>query len=174
MLGNDIEFPSHPPTASFAGPIDTSLKLAVSNIGLSAEELKCCGFVKLSTFFSGSRENRTPFRRSYPFHVFVFFPIQLKPYDTLCQWMLKTPKGPFAAKQWFYCTGRIMGILPSSSIENPPPDGCTILVIVPENFRFISSSMVGGMQPLPTASQPVTPEKRKRLSAFSFLMKSQE
>ncbi|KAH8658882.1 hypothetical protein BGZ61DRAFT_499922 [Ilyonectria robusta] len=79
-----------PPVVSFTGPIvgpGNCLLRQDLLPGLDTTQLKCCGFIQLSTYLTPGNPDKTPFRGFYPFQVFVIFPIHTNPWAILCRKM---------------------------------------------------------------------------------------
>ncbi|KAH7109967.1 hypothetical protein EDB81DRAFT_849270 [Dactylonectria macrodidyma] len=75
-------FPASPPIIAFTGPIISSgltLLRKGSITGLDDIQLKCCGFVQLSTFITPRNPNKAPFKGFHPFQIFIIFPIHANP-----------------------------------------------------------------------------------------------
>ncbi|EEU34851.1 uncharacterized protein NECHADRAFT_88369 [Fusarium vanettenii 77-13-4] len=79
-------FPAVPPVVAFTGPVVGSGRILLrkeSIPGLDGVQLKCCGFVQLSTFIAPGKPDKTPFKGFHPFQVFVIFPIHANPWAAL-------------------------------------------------------------------------------------------
>ncbi|KAJ4203801.1 hypothetical protein NW757_014845, partial [Fusarium falciforme] len=109
-----VNFPCIPPIVSFTGPIvgpGHSLLRQDLLPGLDAAQLNCCGFIQLSTYLAPGNPDKTPFRGSHPFQVFVIFPVHTNPWATLCKRMTERRDSQFQANTRFTCTGKVAGLL---------------------------------------------------------------
>ncbi|KAJ3453596.1 hypothetical protein MRS44_017843 [Fusarium solani] len=107
-------FPCVPPVVSFAGTITGpghSLLRQDLLPGLDPTQLKCCGFIQLSTYLSPGNPDKTQFRGFHPFQVFVIFPIHTNPWAILCKKMAKRRDSQFQPNAQFTCTGKVAGLL---------------------------------------------------------------
>ncbi|KAG6979402.1 hypothetical protein FocnCong_v010454 [Fusarium oxysporum f. sp. conglutinans] len=80
------QFPLSSPIVSFTGPVvgpGHALLRKESVPTLDNVQLKCCGFVQLTTFLAPGNPDKTPFRGFHPFQVFVIFPIRANPWASL-------------------------------------------------------------------------------------------
>ncbi|KAH7147006.1 hypothetical protein B0J13DRAFT_421164, partial [Dactylonectria estremocensis] len=84
------QFPLSSPIVSFTDPIvgpGPALLRKESVPALDDVQLKCCGFVQLNTFLAPGNPDKTPYRGSHPFQVFVIFPIRANSWASLCKKM---------------------------------------------------------------------------------------
>ncbi|KAH7110646.1 hypothetical protein B0J13DRAFT_577645, partial [Dactylonectria estremocensis] len=74
-------------------------------------QLKCCGFVQLTTFLAPGNPDKTPYRGFHPFQVFVIFPIRANPWASLCKKMAERRDTQFQSNVLLTCTGKVAGLL---------------------------------------------------------------
>ncbi|KAH7118136.1 hypothetical protein B0J13DRAFT_613228 [Dactylonectria estremocensis] len=101
-------FPAIPPVVTFTGPVVGSGRTLLrkeSIPGLDGVQLKCCGFVQLSTYIAPGNPDKTPFKGFHPFQVFAIFPIHANPWASLCKKMVERQDTHFQANAHFTCTG---------------------------------------------------------------------
>lgn len=154
MSIND-RFPTISPTVSFLGSIigsgQTLLRKDSALTNLSEPQLKCCGFVRLSTFIAPGDANRIPRQGFYPFSIFVIFPIHLNPWASLCKKMAERRDTQFQANCLLSCTGRVAGLLDHRLMVQPPAFRREdyVFIVVPDTWTFLDKSF--------TPSNPVAP-----------------
>ncbi|KAM4056482.1 hypothetical protein HRG_003369 [Hirsutella rhossiliensis] len=82
------DFPHVPPVVSFTGlVVGTGHSLLRRDLlpGLDTAQLRCCGFVLLSTYVAPGNPDKIPFKGFHPFQAFVIFPIHANPWAVLCK-----------------------------------------------------------------------------------------
>ncbi|KAH8656361.1 hypothetical protein BGZ61DRAFT_540935 [Ilyonectria robusta] len=135
-------FPAVPPVVSFTGPVVSSGRTLLrkeSIPGLDSVQLKCCGFVQLSTFIAPGNPDKTPFKGFHPFQVFVIFPIHANPWVTLCKKMVERQGTQFQANALFTCTGKVVGLLDHNIMAHPPGfDRDYVFIVTPTKKRRLS------------------------------------
>ncbi|KAH6953993.1 hypothetical protein BKA56DRAFT_504195 [Ilyonectria sp. MPI-CAGE-AT-0026] len=163
-------FPCVPPVVSFTGPIvgpgHCLLRQGLLP-GLDATQLKCCGFVQLSTYLAPGSPDKTPFRGFHPFQVFVIFPIHANPWAILCKKMTERRDSQFQANTQFTCTGKVAGLLDHRVMAHPPGfERDYVFIVVPDSWTFLDKTTTAA-----AATQPAwplsTPPKRQTSSASS-------
>jgi hypothetical protein len=97
-------------------------------------QLKCCGFVQLTTFLAPGNPDKTPYRGFHPFQVFVIFPIRANPWASLCKKMAERRDTQFQSNVLLTCTGKVAGLLDHRLMVQPPALGQDyIFIIVPDS-----------------------------------------
>ncbi|KAH7237980.1 hypothetical protein B0J15DRAFT_538480 [Fusarium solani] len=133
-------FPSVPPVVAFTGPVVGSGRTLLrkeSIPGLDGVQLKCCGFVQLSTFIAPGNPDKTPFKGFHPFQVFVIFPVHANPWAALCKKMVERQDTQFQANALFTCTGKVVGLLDHNIMVHPPGlDRDYVSTAVPDTWTF--------------------------------------
>ncbi|UNI15358.1 hypothetical protein JDV02_001896 [Purpureocillium takamizusanense] len=156
--------PSHPiimPIVSFTGPVlGSGHDLLCENLATAFDEaqLKCCGFIQLSTFLCPGQPEKTPFKGYHPFQVFVIFPIHANPWTSLCKKMVERRHSQFQPGAPFTCTGKIAGLLAHSAMQQPPalePD--YVFIVVPDTWTFLDKANFN--QPPNAPVSPATPKR---------------
>ncbi|RMJ00554.1 hypothetical protein CDV36_015893 [Fusarium kuroshium] len=134
-------FPAVPPVVAFTGPVVGSGRTLLrkeSIPGLDGVQLKCCGFVQLSTFIAPGNPDKTPFKGFHPFQVFVIFPIHANPWAALCKKMVERRDTQFQTNALFTCTGKVVGLLDHSIMVYPPGfDRDYVFIVVPDTWTFL-------------------------------------
>jgi hypothetical protein len=162
-------FPTTPPYASFAGPVDvTTFKLNPGPHRPEGQE-KACGFIKLGTYIMPAANESDfvpPLKGVHPFHIFVIFPLLQQPWQSICAWMKNARgQGPFTARTWISASGPVIGTFNRDLLQDAlDEDGDSpILVIIPDTWEFIQSSTGTSQGPDMTtstiSSAPSTPSK---------------
>ncbi|KAH6983690.1 hypothetical protein BKA56DRAFT_719329 [Ilyonectria sp. MPI-CAGE-AT-0026] len=108
------QFPLLSPIVSFTGPVigpGPALLRKESVPALDDVQLKCCGFVQLTTFLAPGNPDKTPYRGFHPFQVFVIFPIRANPWASLCKKMAERRDTQFQSNALLTCTGKVAGLL---------------------------------------------------------------
>ncbi|KAH7137736.1 hypothetical protein EDB81DRAFT_901279 [Dactylonectria macrodidyma] len=163
-------FPCVPPVVSFTGPIvgpGNCLLRQDLLPGLDTTQLKCCGFIQLSTYLAPGNPDKTPFRGFHPFQVFVIFPIHTNPWAILCRKMTERRDSQFQTNTQFVCTGKVAGLLDHRVMAHPPGfERDYVFIVVPDSWTFLDKATT-----TITATQPAlplsTPPKRQTSSASS-------
>ncbi|KAH7247407.1 uncharacterized protein BKA55DRAFT_467502, partial [Fusarium redolens] len=134
-------FPAVPPVVAFTGPVVGSGRTLLrkeSIPGLDGVQLKCCGFVQLSTFIAPGNPDKTPFKGFHPFQVFVIFPIHANPWAALCKKMVERQDTQFQTNALFTCTGKVAGMLDYIIMVHPPGfDRDYVFIVVPDTWTFL-------------------------------------
>ncbi|KJZ68636.1 hypothetical protein HIM_11975 [Hirsutella minnesotensis 3608] len=137
-------FPCVPPVVSFTGPVvgpGQSLLRQDLLPGLDATQLKCCGFILLSTYLAPGNPDKTPFKGFHPFQVFVIFPIHANPWTILCKKMAERRDSHFQANIHFTCTGKVAGLLDHRLMVHPPGfDRDYVFIVVPDSWTFLDKA----------------------------------
>jgi hypothetical protein len=154
-------FPCIPPVVSFTGPIvgsGHSLLRQELLPGLDAAQLKCCGFVQLSTYLAPGNPDKTPFRGFHPFQVFVVFPIHANPWAILCKKMAERRDSHFQANIHFTCTGKVAGLLNHRAMIHAPGSSRDyVFIVVPDSWTFLDKATTVTASALPLATPPKPP-----------------
>lgn len=82
LLTSSDQFPSTSPAVYFHGVVaGAGLSLLCRDLlpGLDDSQLRCCGFVQLTTYLAHGVPDKIPYKGFHPFQVFVIFPIHLNP-----------------------------------------------------------------------------------------------
>ncbi|KJZ68888.1 hypothetical protein HIM_11721 [Hirsutella minnesotensis 3608] len=166
LLASMDNFPCIPPVVSFTGPVvgpGQSLLRQDLLPGLDATQLKCCGFIQLSTYFTPGNPDKTPFKGFHPFQVFVIFPIHANPWTILCRKMAERRDSHFQASIHFTCTGKVAGLLDHRLMVQPPgSDRDYVFIVVPDSWTFLDKATTSAA----TSALPLaTPAKRPTSSA---------
>ncbi|KAF7534595.1 hypothetical protein G7Z17_g13343 [Cylindrodendrum hubeiense] len=164
-LGTTSEFPTCPPSVSFTGPVAGSgdnLLVKDSLPTFDDRQLRCCGFVQLSTYVAPGKPDQTPFKGFHGFLVFVIFPINANPWTLLCKKMTERADSQFTPGTTFTCTGKVAGLLRHGLMAQPPDlEQDYVFIVVPDTWTF-------GPRPSGAAATvPKTPTKAKALSEIT-------
>ncbi|KAM4061968.1 hypothetical protein HRG_008867 [Hirsutella rhossiliensis] len=141
-LASGGQFPSTPPVVSFHGVIaGPGLDLLRGDFlpGLGPDQLRCCGFVRLTTYITPGLPDRIPFKGYHPSRSLLSFPSML----TL---------GPSSA---FSTT--VLCSAPGSERDY-------VFIVVPDSWNFVDRPSAAASA---SASPLATPLKRQTLSASS-------
>ena len=154
MFKRTDTFPITPPIVSFTGLVlgPGSTLLDVEAVpGLGDIQLKCCGFIQLSTYLAPGNPTRTPFKGFHPFQVFIIFPIHADPYPSLCRKMIERKESSFQSDVILTCTGKVAGFLDHRIMVNPPQlTEDHVFIVVPDTWTFHDKA---------TSSSETTPAK---------------
>ncbi|KAJ3455152.1 hypothetical protein MRS44_013752 [Fusarium solani] len=134
-------FPAIPPVVTFTGPVVGSGRTLLrkeSIPGLDGVQLKCCGFVQLSTYIAPENPGKTPFKGFHPFQVFAIFPIHANPWAALCEKMVERQGTQFQINALFTCTGKVVDLLDRNIMVHPPGfDRDYVFIVVPDTWTFL-------------------------------------
>ena len=148
------------PIVSFTGPvIGSGCDLLHTDLAAAFDEaqLKCCGFVQLSTFICPGEPAKAPFRGYHPFQVFVIFPIHANPWTSLCQKMAERRDSQFQSHALFTCTGKVAGLLAHRAMRQPPGfEADYVFIVVPDTWTFLDKGSFN--QASTTRLVPTTPK----------------
>ncbi|KAH6873613.1 hypothetical protein B0T10DRAFT_588669 [Thelonectria olida] len=154
-------FPVISPVVSFTGPIigcGRALLQKESIHTLGEIQLKCCGFVHLSTFITPGNPDKTPYKGFHPFQVFVIFPIHANPWASLCKKMTDRQDTQFQANTMFTCTGKVAGLLDHRIMVHPPDlEHDYVFIVVPDTWTFLDKAIAASASSTPSLN---TPSKR--------------
>ncbi|KAJ3453747.1 hypothetical protein MRS44_018379 [Fusarium solani] len=163
-------FPCVPPIVSFAGPtVGPGHSLLRQDLlpDLDATQLKCCGFIQLSTYLAPGNPDKTPFRGFHPFQVFVIFPIHTNPWTILCKKMAERRDSQFQASAQFTCTGKVAGLLDHRVMVHPPGfKRDYVFIVVPDSWTFLDRTTTTATQPALPLSTPPNRQTSSATSAF--------
>ncbi|KAH6866012.1 hypothetical protein B0T10DRAFT_554189 [Thelonectria olida] len=162
-------FPLISPVVSFTGPIvgcGRTLLQQESIHTLGDIQLKCCGFVQLSTFIAPGTSDKPPCKGFHPFQVFIIFPIHANPWASLCKKMTDRQDTQFQPKTMFTCTGKVAGLLDHHMMVHPPDlERDYVFIVVPDAWTFLDRAMAASDSSVPSLS---TPSKRPSSSLLPF------
>ncbi|KAF6525541.1 hypothetical protein HZS61_011336 [Fusarium oxysporum f. sp. conglutinans] len=163
-------FPCVPPIVSFAGPVTgPGHALLRQDLlpGLDATQLKCCGFIQLSTYLGPGNPDKPPFRGFHPFQVFVIFPIHTNPWAILCKKMTERRDSQFQPNTQFTCTGKVAGLLDHRVMVQPPGfQRDYVFIVVPDSWTFLDKTTTPTTQPVLPLSAPPKRQASSATSAF--------
>ncbi|XP_044717938.1 uncharacterized protein HRG_08580 [Hirsutella rhossiliensis] len=159
-------FPRIPPIVSFTGLIvgpGHSLLRQDLLPGLDATQLRCCGFLQLSTYITPGIPDKIPLRGFHPFQVFVIFPIRANPWAILCKKMAERRDSQFHTNISFTCTGKVAGLLDHRvMVHQPSSDRDYIFIVVPDSWTFLDKTATTAAA---SALALTSPPKRQPSSA---------
>ncbi|KAI0804241.1 hypothetical protein GGR55DRAFT_659129 [Xylaria sp. FL0064] len=135
----ESSFPNIAPRTSFHGPIDTTT-IRLKAGALTTYQLKCCGFVQCRTYLTPPRDSDTPFKGGQTFHILAYMPHDQQPWRSRIEWMKNAAEGGFVSRKWMYGRGSIVGVLNDALLEEEPPAGHDILVVLVDEFGFTSKA----------------------------------
>ncbi|OAQ59513.1 hypothetical protein VFPBJ_11602 [Purpureocillium lilacinum] len=161
LLGSSSAYPTIMPVVSFTGPVVGSgldLLHADAATAFDDPQLKCCGFVQLSTFLSPGKPEQTPYKGFHPFQVFVIFPVHANPWTSLCKKMAQRRDSQFHPGAPFTCTGKVAGLLAHKHMRKPPAlEQDYIFIVVPDTWTFLDKASFN--QPPTALFTPATPKR---------------
>ncbi|XP_044718820.1 uncharacterized protein HRG_07385 [Hirsutella rhossiliensis] len=141
FLASGSQFPSTPPVVSFHGVVaGPGLDLLRPDFlpGLGPDQLRCCGFVRLTTYIAPGLPDRIPFKGYHPFE----------------------PNSSFIPGVPFTCTGKVVGILDHRVMLCPPgSERDYVFIVVPDSWTFVdrpSAAAAASASPLTTPFRPQT------------------
>ncbi|GJN66038.1 hypothetical protein PLICBS_000054 [Purpureocillium lilacinum] len=143
-------FPCIPPVVSFAGLIagpGHSLLRKDLLPDMDGTQLKCCGFIQLSTYLAPGNPDKTPFKGFHPFQVFVIFPIHANPWAILCKKMAERRETHFSLTSTSPARAKSLASSPTASWSNHQ---------APTAITFSSSSQILGL----FSTRPPPPQPR--------------
>ncbi|KAM6514214.1 hypothetical protein FALCPG4_015371 [Fusarium falciforme] len=147
------QFPLSSPIVSFTGPVvgpGPALLHKESVPALDDIQLKCCGFVQLTTFLAPGNPDKTPYRGFHPFQVFVIFPIRANPWASLCKKMAERRDTQFQRNVLLTCTGKVAGLLGHHLMVQPPTlEQDYVFIVVPDSWTFLDKGVSGPISPTP-------------------------
>ncbi|CAI6077744.1 unnamed protein product, partial [Clonostachys chloroleuca] len=108
-----------PFTGNIVGPGHSLLQRELVP-ALDDVQLRCCGFVQLTTYLAPGNPVKTPFRGFHPFQAFVIFPIRANPWASLCKKMAERRDTHFQNNGLLTCTGKVAGLLDHRLMVQPP------------------------------------------------------
>ncbi|KJZ70116.1 hypothetical protein HIM_10486 [Hirsutella minnesotensis 3608] len=168
----DRSFPAMSPVASFSGPVVGSGRSLLRRelvAGLGDDQLKCCGFVQLSTYIVPGNPAETPFGGFHPFQVFVMFPIHANPWTSLCAKMIESRQSRFQSHTLFVCTGKVVAFLDHRVMAHPPElDRDLVFIVVPDTWTFYDKpsldAVLAPSSPTEPSKPPSKPTARAHIS----------
>ncbi|EXU94843.1 hypothetical protein X797_012072 [Metarhizium robertsii] len=153
-------FPSVPPTVSLTGPvIGSGQKLLAAEVVsiLGDAQMRCCGFLQLSSFITPGDSAKPPFRGFHPFQAFIIFPIHANPWSVLCKKMIDRQDTQFQPGAPFTCTGKVAGLLDHALMARPPElERDHVLIVVPDTWTFLDRNAATSSS---SVHQQLTPSK---------------
>lgn len=158
-----------PPIVSFTGPIIGSGRTHLRKDilpNLSDVQLKCCGFVQLSSFIAPGDPSKPPYRGFHPFQAFLIFPIHANPWASLCKKMIERQDTQFQANALVTCTGKIAGLLHHKSMLHPPSlEQDYVFIVVPDSWTFLDRT---GSNSTSRHSSSITEPKHQSSGLMAF------
>ncbi|KAH7109753.1 hypothetical protein EDB81DRAFT_927555 [Dactylonectria macrodidyma] len=140
-LSTTDQFPLSSPIISFTGPVvgpGPALLHKEFVPALDDVQLKCCGFVQLTTFLAPGNPSKTPYRGFHPFQVFVIFPIRANPWASLCKKIAERRDTQFQSNVLLTCTGKVAGLLGHHLMVQPPTlEQDYVFIVVPDSWTFL-------------------------------------
>lgn len=158
-----------PPTVSLTGPVigsgQTLLRDEIVST-LGDIQMRCCGFIQLSSFITPGDPVKPPFRGFHPFQVFIIFPVHANPWSSLCRKMIERQDSQFQTGAPFTCTGKVVGLLDHAIMTRPPElERDHVFIIVPDTWTFLDRNSASASSSAPT---PLTPTKTSASAPASF------
>ncbi|KAH7137722.1 hypothetical protein EDB81DRAFT_655939, partial [Dactylonectria macrodidyma] len=139
------QFPLSSPIVSFTGPVvgpGPALLHKEFVPALDDVQLKCCGFVQLTTFLAPGNPGKTPYRGFHPFQVFVIFPIRANLWVSLCKKMAERRDTQFQSNVLLTCTGKVAGLLGHHLMVQPPTlEQDYVFIVVPDSWTFLDKGI---------------------------------
>ncbi|KAM4064174.1 hypothetical protein HRG_007178 [Hirsutella rhossiliensis] len=130
--------------------------------GLDATQLRCCGFLQLSTYITPGSRTRSS-QGFHPFQVFVIFPIRANPWAILCKKMAERRDSQFQTNISFTCTGKVAGLLDHRvMVHQPSSDRDYVFIVVPDSWTFLDKAATTAAA---SALALTSPPKRQPSSA---------
>ena len=172
------QFPLSSPIVSFTGNVvgpGHTLLRRESVPTLDDTQLKCCGFVHLTTFLAPGNPDKTPYRGVHPFQVFVIFPIHANPWATLCKKMAERRDTQFQSNVLLTCTGKVAGLLGHHLMVQPPGLAQDyVFIVVPDSWTFLDRgvSVSASPMPSPTAAASAPPSSSPDRTPFEEIRAS--
>ncbi|KJZ68652.1 hypothetical protein HIM_11958 [Hirsutella minnesotensis 3608] len=167
----DRSFPAMSPVASFSGPVVGSGRSLLRRelvAGLGDDQLKCCGFVQLSTYIVPGNPAETPFGGFHPFQVFVMFPIHANPWTSLCAKMIESRQSRFQSHTLFVCTGKVVAFLDHRVMAHPPElDRDLVFIVVPDTWTFYDKPSLDAVL---APSSPTEPSKPPSVTSMASIL----
>ncbi|XP_044714683.1 uncharacterized protein HRG_11718 [Hirsutella rhossiliensis] len=140
--------------------------------GLDATQLRCCGFLQLSTYITPGIPDKIPLRGFHPFQVFVIFPIRANPWAILCKKMAERRDSQFQTNISFTCTGKVAGLLDHRvMVHQPSSDRDYVFIVVPDSWTFLdkAATTAAAMPALPLSlSLHLAPSAESSAFGFDF------
>ncbi|KAH7237905.1 hypothetical protein B0J15DRAFT_144028 [Fusarium solani] len=114
-------------------------------------QLRCCGFVQLTTYLAPGNPDKTPFKGFHPFQAFVIFPIRANPWASLCKKMAERRDTLFQNNVLLTCTGKVAGLLDHRLMVQPPGLAQDyVFIIVPDAWAFHDKGLSVSASPAPS------------------------
>ena len=111
---------------------------------MTKNQLKCCGFIQCQTYLAPPCDDETPFKGGRTFHILAYMPHDQQPWRSRIDWMKNSAEGGFASRKWMYGRGSIVGVQNGTLLEKEPEPGQDILVVLVDEFGFISRATFDG------------------------------
>ncbi|KAM4056502.1 hypothetical protein HRG_003383 [Hirsutella rhossiliensis] len=132
--------PSTPPVVSFHGVVaGPGLDLLRRDFlpGLGPDQLRCCGFVRLTTYIALAC--RTGFHiRATTLRGLCYLSVYVNPWAVLCKKIAEKPNSSFLPGVPFTCTGKVVGLLDHRVMLSPPgSERDYVFIIVPDSWTFV-------------------------------------
>ncbi|KAM4061672.1 hypothetical protein HRG_011704 [Hirsutella rhossiliensis] len=166
-LASSGQFPSTPPVVSFHGVVaGPGLDLLRRDFlpGLGPDQLRCCGFVRLTTYIALAC--RTGFHSGLPpLRGLCYLSVYVNPWAVLCKKIAEKSNSSFLPGVPFTCTGKVVGLLDHRVMLSPPgSERDYVFIIVPDSWTFVDRPSAAAAA---SASPLATPLRRQTPSASS-------
>jgi hypothetical protein len=137
-------------------------------------QLRCCGFVQLTTYLAPGNPVKTPFRGFHPFQAFVIFPIRANPWASLCKKMAERRDTHFQNNGLLTCTGKVAGLLDHRLMVQPPGLAQDyVFIVVPDSWTFLDKGLSVsrlGRPELATPSYVINAESAQHAFAITIFL----
>ncbi|KAM4061648.1 hypothetical protein HRG_013272 [Hirsutella rhossiliensis] len=158
-------FPRIPPIVSFTGLIvgpGHSLLRQDLLPGLDATQLRCCGFLQLSTYITPGSLTRS-LSGLPPVSGLRHLPHPRQPWAILCKKMAERRDSQFQTNISFTCTGKVAGLLDHRvMVHQPSSDRDYVFIVVPDSWTFLDKTATTAAA---SALALTSPPKRQPSSA---------
>ena len=156
-------FPITPPIVSFTGlVIGPGTTLLHEEACLGDTQLKCCGFIQLSSFLIPGNPSKPPFKGFHPFQVFIIFPIHANPWTVLYKKMMEKQETNFQPNTLFSCTGKVAGFLDHHiMVKSPLRTQDYVFIVVPDTWYIHDKP---ARDSISTPSSVTTPTKQPSMN----------
>ncbi|KAM4067860.1 hypothetical protein HRG_009784 [Hirsutella rhossiliensis] len=162
-LASGGQFPSTHPVVSFHGVIaGPGLDLLRGDFlpGLGPDQLRSCGFVRLTTYIAPGLPDRIPFKGYHPFQVFVIFPIYANPWAVLCKKIAERPNSSFLPGVPLPALERSSAFSTTVLCSAPGSERDYVFIVVPDSWNFVdrpSAAASASASPLRPLNQQNSP-----------------
>ncbi|KAM4065588.1 hypothetical protein HRG_012886 [Hirsutella rhossiliensis] len=104
---------------------------------LGPDQLRCCGFVRLTTYITPGLPDRIPFKGYHPFQVFVIFPIYANPWAVLCKKIAERPNSSFLPGVPLPALERSSAFSTTVLCSAPGSERDYVFIVVPDSWNFV-------------------------------------